>query len=194
MNYRKLLVVLTFVCMLGVTGANASMFTLTPSFSAGQTASSGDLVTFDLNLQVSDTFATNSWELLFGYDAKELALDSISCGLGFDEFQVNDSENSLQVFAGTFEADITLNAGSNPGIASFTFKVVAPPIEDGVADVELFAQFDSEGFWNGTDVFNPVAQFDGAQGADIAPVPVPAAVWLLGSGLIGLIWVRKKRV
>jgi hypothetical protein len=28
--------------------------------------------------------------------------------------------------------------------------------------------------------------------ADVAPVPVPAAVWLLGSGLLGLIGLRKK--
>jgi hypothetical protein len=30
--------------------------------------------------------------------------------------------------------------------------------------------------------------------ADVAPVPVPAAVWLLGSGLIGLVGIRRKKV
>ena len=29
--------------------------------------------------------------------------------------------------------------------------------------------------------------------SDVAPVPVPAAVWLLGSGLIGIVGVRRKR-
>ena len=33
------------------------------------------------------------------------------------------------------------------------------------------------------------------QGVDLAPVPVPAAVWLLGSGLLGLVGVaRRKRI
>jgi hypothetical protein len=29
--------------------------------------------------------------------------------------------------------------------------------------------------------------------ADVAPVPVPAAVWLLGSGVLGLLGIRRKR-
>jgi hypothetical protein len=31
------------------------------------------------------------------------------------------------------------------------------------------------------------------QGVDLAPVPVPAAVWLFGSGLIGLVGVARRR-
>jgi len=28
--------------------------------------------------------------------------------------------------------------------------------------------------------------------ADVAPVPIPGAIWLLGSGLIGMVGMRKK--
>jgi len=31
------------------------------------------------------------------------------------------------------------------------------------------------------------------QGVDLAPIPVPAAVWLFGSGLIGLVGVARRR-
>lgn len=65
--------------------------------------------------------------------------------------------------------------------------------------------------WNGTDFsyvtsFTAIVEknwysisFDGVtgviQGVDLAPVPVPAAVWLFGSGLLGLVGVaRRKKV
>ncbi|MCK5232472.1 MAG: VPLPA-CTERM sorting domain-containing protein, partial [Desulfobulbaceae bacterium] len=32
----------------------------------------------------------------------------------------------------------------------------------------------------------------GTAGVDVNPVPVPAAVWMLGSGLVGLMGIRRK--
>ena len=34
---------------------------------------------------------------------------------------------------------------------------------------------------------------DGAQDSGVAPIPVPTAVWLFGSGLIGLVIVARRR-
>jgi hypothetical protein len=43
--------------------------------------------------------------------------------------------------------------------------------------------------YNG-DLFSPGFRLDGVEFGD--PVPIPGAVWLLGSGLLGLIGIRKK--
>ena len=41
---------------------------------------------------------------------------------------------------------------------------------------------------NGSGVF-----YDNLSFAQVAPVPVPAAVWLFGSGLLGLLGVARRR-
>ena len=54
-----------------------------------------------------------------------------------------------------------------------------------VGDTNAFDTFDPEDEWNAF----PQDYFDGL-GA--SPVPIPGAVWLLGSGLIGMVGVRRK--
>jgi hypothetical protein len=39
---------------------------------------------------------------------------------------------------------------------------------------------------------SPIGE-DGAQDTGVAPIPVPTAVWLFGSGLIGLVAVARRR-
>lgn len=51
-------------------------------------------------------------------------------------------------------------------------------------DVELSLFFIFEEDNSGNDIYSAVGQLD--------PVPVPAAVWLLGSGLVGMIGLRRK--
>jgi hypothetical protein len=195
---KKLLIVFTVVLMVGVATTNASMnasiFTITPDISQEEQASIGDFVTFDLDLQVGTGFSTNSWDLVFEYDDAELDLveDSISYGLDFEEFNLtNGTPGDMRLFAGTLSDDVVLSDGTEYFIASFTFEVIGLN-DDGITDFELFDQIDDKGFWASTDFENPVAQFSGAQGADVSPVPVPAAAWLLGSGLIGLAGLRRR--
>ena len=99
------------------------------------------------------------------------------------------------------------NDGTNP---SNFLKPVDPNIEwQGKTYSELLALYDGSGGGTGVDIsetglewiqyvklWQPEgdswsAEIDGV--ADVAPVPIPAAVWLLGSGLLGLIGIRCKR-
>lgn len=65
-----------------------------------------------------------------------------------------------------FTADVTLAAGSHT--------------------LEFFGDLDSPGGSR-----NPASYFY-VDAVDVNPVPVPAAVWLLGSGLIGLVGLRRR--
>lgn len=98
------------------------------------------------------------------------------------------------------------NDGTNP---SNFLKPVDPNIDwQGKTYSELLALYDGSGGGTGVDIsetglewiqyvklWQPEgdswsAEIDAV--ADVAPVPIPAALWLLGSGLLGLIGIRRK--
>ncbi len=98
-------------------------------------------------------------------------------------------------------------AGQDQHLASITFTFTGPP--DAVPDwtgEDVWIEWD-EGTWGGvywdSVGFTPVQDIGtsatdstplGNNGPDYAAVPVPAAVWLLGSGLLGLIGIRRRNV
>ena len=87
-------------------------------------------------------------------------------------------------------------------LADLAYTVVAP-VDDDLSDLfydntvvpqeDGFYIYDDEieekVFHNCEDI---VAYHNLTSGANVAPVPIPGAVWLLGSGLIGLIGLRRK--
>jgi hypothetical protein len=83
----------------------------------------------------------------------------------------------------------------------------------GLNNVSYFHDLQSDHYWSGTEYsanpdlawvfyFGSGYQYNFGKGitfyawavrdGDVGPVPVPGAVWLLGSGLIGLLAMRKK--
>ncbi len=101
-------------------------------------------------------------------------------GGSFDLFSIDLAELS-----GSSVANITF---IRDGGYSQTFTL------DGTAFTPETFLFDN-GFLNTNSVTwtqdSPFHQFDNIQ-IDVATVPAPAAVWLLGSGLLGLIGMRRK--
>jgi hypothetical protein len=87
----------------------------------------------------------------------------------------------------------TFNSDPVGALFSLTFTVLTP-VADSLADLEI-------GLLNtaADDISPPIGgePFDIATGivsAEIAAIPVPAAVWLFGSGLLGLFGVARKQM
>jgi len=86
-------------------------------------------------------------------------------------------------FTGTLFFDNTIELSG--------FELVPPT--SGIAVYDYFALLAD----NGTEIINgswdgPILSDDWSATLQITSVPVPAAVWLFGSGLIGLVGMRKK--
>ncbi len=118
----------------------------------------------------------NIWR--FGYDAKMGNLENDSSAFAYmltqdftnkeEVFLSNDSTN-LPIEWLRYDIDLLITAAMVGDNLSFGFGATA------TGD-------------NGSGVF-----YDNLSFAELAPVPVPAAVWLFGSGLIGLVGVARRR-
>ena len=115
----------------------------------------------------------------FSYDAKMgnlegdssafaymLALDFVDKG---ESFVSNDSTN-LPVEWLRYSVDLAITPDMAGDTLSFGFGAVATGTTD-----------------NGSGIF-----YDNLVFAEVSPVPVPAAVWLFGSGLLGLVGVARR--
>lgn len=89
--------------------------------------------------------------------------------------QFLDDFNDLHSFsAGTSDSN-TFSGVLNPG------------------DYYLYVGFGSSGYWNGAAT-SGLMSAHGELDLQVTPVPIPGAVWLLGSGLFALIAVRRRSV
>lgn len=129
-------------------------------------------------------YYSGSWADLSGYTSYQMAIENISTTN--DWFMAN-------IYLNTGWTDI----GETDVYYENTWLWVAPGATvyltldlTGISSSEL-AHVSSLGFNIGTNVGNDDDYFgDNLDGK--ASVPLPAAVWLLGSGLIGLVGIRKR--
>ena len=199
--------VVTVAMILSVSAAHAvvalpeASFTITPENELKTTV--GETVSFDLDLTVqSGSFAYNMWDFDFTYDSSELAFTGATYGQGMNEFDtVNDGAGNLRLAASLpfGNPDLQADAGQTYDVASLSF-LADNLILDGLPDISLLSQEGTSGqSLRGFSTFDPMTfepiinQFSGAEGPDVSAVPVPGALWLLGSGLIGLAGLRRRR-
>jgi hypothetical protein len=168
--------------------------------------------TYEVKFVTTEALNLENYQLNFKYDNTEMQYTSYThpsaSGLDADMMgQLYEIEPGTlhNLNAGTFGPGADLEAGTELLLATISFDVFdsPPSVKDGNDDL-WFNPIDSVGFgttidsvWYAFKIQPP--EFLAAHlsyGPDMdavgAPVPIPGAVWLLGSGFLGLIGIRKK--
>lgn len=170
-------------------------FNISTDYAAGDSQA-----VFNLNLTTDETVYIYDYYTEFTFDNTELLFTSYTntpvAGLRAD----NMMDFSADQNAGTLDG---FNAGSSGGaevtagnylLGAFTFDVINA-FADGTTDfnfdiADRMFGFDFEsGWYTGEKADSHLTDIAPAQ----SQVPVPAALWLLGSGVAGLACFRRKR-
>ena len=205
MKKNYLIVAVTLGLFLFAASAGAATVSITPM--GDYPMAVGDTVNFDVWFTAGDSGDTlDAVSLNLGYDATELSFVGYSYdaleAAGWGEFfsTVEDTGNALANFNVAYLTGSAIELGANESISigTFTFESTDGLLDDDLADVWTI-----DNLQVGEIVYSSVISYSDlgvyasslvtGQGADVAPVPVPAAVWLFGSGLIGLVSLRRKK-
>ena len=169
--------------------------------------------TYEIKFITDEELILDNYQLNFQYDNAEMQYASFThpsvSGLNANMMGdlVEESPGVLwNLNAGTFGSGPVIDAGSEIVLATISFNVFdsPPSVKDGIND--LWFDVANRGFgttingvWNYFTTASP--EFLAAHlayGPDMdavgpSAVPIPGAIWLLGSGLLGLIGIRRKR-
>lgn len=170
------LVMMAMMILLGASNALAWMFEIDPGSAA---------TSHNINFVADgDTVTLDGYTLVFDYTGANLTSGTetppspLSALLG----PYNDTGGTVNFTATTLGAGATLSTDQT--LATFTF--------DG--DATLTWNIANAGFLvtinGGTELSG--ANFQLTSANTISPVPLPGAVWLLGSGLVGLFGLRRR--
>lgn len=163
----------------------------------------GEELTFTVDFEADpavgfgDAYAFN-----IGFDVAELSLVGWTNDFpaGFDQFfdPWLEAPGEIYNFNG-YTWDIPLTEIGSAQLATVTFEVLEGAIIDGNPDVWFIdlPGLTTIGYIDPGDTvptYHQVVDITGHVGADVSAVPVPAAVWLLGSGLLGLMGIRRRSI
>jgi hypothetical protein len=180
-------------------------------------------ITFELSIvgltsaDIGAALLAPTWDVDIGYDPSELELAEYVKINPWDpegfkveyvytdpvgtQYGAADPMNATRWSADSFSAaglsipNIYLIPGTHI-MAEITFDLINPDILNGSVepDVWVVSNFGGpgydKGFW---DDANNIHRFDGSEGADVATIPIPGALLLLGSGLLCLIGIKRKK-
>jgi len=149
----------------------------------------GDSVKVDILFSVTEEAVVGGgFDLAF--NPSNLAASSLMLTAPFLDFGLSEiTSGHVRAQGGVWPAGNFLGPGENIGIASFTFECLGASLDE--LWLYDFDTVTSE--WVTETGACLDGQIDGIYLASISNVPIPGAVWLLGSGLIGLVGLRRRR-
>ena len=206
---RLILIALFMVVLVGMqTPAFASQWIISQNGEIDITGQSQ--IAFDIIYDnTDDAFSAIGWDIDLWFDVNELTPDITENDGEHDYYNVTyyGSYMSSSLYNGVLKDDVfavsglsmgapTITAGENT-LATVVFDILNPDLLNGIVEADVFVEANDPLDWEGftlSDYTTIIAiETDSTLNPDIGVVPVPAAVWLFGSGLIGLVGLRRRK-
>ena len=201
---KKIIAIIGFALLMTAGPAFAASWSLNPTGPVDVSSNSvGDIVQVELWLNVDSGISSyvTGIDLDFAIDLAEVTPDltklgapiiTWNVGAGFATIASQLVGSTVSYAGGNLSGANQLAAGMNL-IATMDLELVSVAgLADG-GDFDLLAQ---AGFKGIADYYGVVANLNAAAGPDysggVPPIPIPGAVYLLLSGFIGLIGLRRK--